>query len=337
MRKIDYKVDLLRTIWSDTIFEHKYFHSKFNDWGNYLKTNYIGDIFFYFDRTLDIVFGNSKVKEHSEILSYHICLLQIIYVQQDLIEEILRIFKTGINKGALQKDENYIINRDLRNELVGHPLRKQNGILVSSAIFSFRSVANTIEVGLYHSDNDFHLDIKRHAVADIKRRHKKFLEKYLDIAINKSKELLKDYLSKLQILENLISKGKFENILNLTEYYFETLLKHDYCYDKDSLLEIYGKRTEHNRYSNYIEVFFTDLKENLSASKRSIEEILANVKNVEEKIPTGKQPKIKIEEFDLGNGIIEIVICDGEGGEKIANEEKKEDYHYELGKLSYIR
>jgi hypothetical protein len=112
--KLNIKIYLLENIWNNTIFEHKYFHSKFNEWDNYLKTNYIGDIFFYFGRTLDIVFGNSKVKEDSEILSYHICLLQVIYVQQDLIEEILRIFKTGIDKWALQKDKNYIINRELR-------------------------------------------------------------------------------------------------------------------------------------------------------------------------------------------------------------------------------
>ncbi len=121
---IEDKLDRIADIWNYFIWEYKFCSSKikFND---DVKTNYFGDILGYFKDTLDIVFANnSKHSSYTDKFSYAISFLQAIYIQQDFTQELLGIFKTGIEKGNLKYDESYSINRDIRNELIGHPIRK---------------------------------------------------------------------------------------------------------------------------------------------------------------------------------------------------------------------
>ena len=121
---IEFKLDKISDIWNYFIWDYRYCSSKIK-FDDDIKTNYFGDILGYFQDTLDIVFETKILPtEHSEKFSHTISFLQAIYIQQDFVEEMLSIFKTGIDKGQLKNDHSYSINRDLRNELIGHPIRK---------------------------------------------------------------------------------------------------------------------------------------------------------------------------------------------------------------------
>lgn len=145
-----------------------------------IKANYIHDILVYFSDTFDIMFCGRKSNSLPEKFSNQIGLLQSIYVQQDFVEELLRIFKTGIEKGDLKKDPNYSINRDIRNELIGHPIRRENGngALISTCLFASCKESDKVAYGRYHRDNDYKYETIDHTVSEIIFRHKQFLNKY---------------------------------------------------------------------------------------------------------------------------------------------------------------
>src|SRR5664280_340088 len=132
--EVEEKLDRIADIWNYFIWDYKFCSGKikFND---DVKTNYFGDILGYFKDTLDIVFQTKKATNFNDKFSFSISFLQEIYIQQDFKQEMLEIFKTGINKRDLKQDPSYYINRELRNELVGHPIRKFQDKLVSSTLY----------------------------------------------------------------------------------------------------------------------------------------------------------------------------------------------------------
>lgn len=94
---------------------------------------YVGTIIGNFIDTFDIIYRQHSSKSYSSNMS----LMQSIYIQQDFIEELLHIFKCGISKSDLKNDDNYNINRDIRNELMGHPIRKIRGELISTTLLAY--------------------------------------------------------------------------------------------------------------------------------------------------------------------------------------------------------
>ena len=120
---IKYKLKQIANIWNDFILDYQFCKSKIK-FTPEVKTNYLGDILGYFEDTFDIIFDQRESNSYSARFSNNISLLQSIYVQQDFIEELLIIFKCGIDKGDLKKNMDYSLNREIRNELVGHPIRK---------------------------------------------------------------------------------------------------------------------------------------------------------------------------------------------------------------------
>ncbi|EKT4509862.1 hypothetical protein AAIP42_001565, partial [Flavobacterium psychrophilum] len=229
---------------------------------------------------------------------------------------MLEIFRTGIEKGDLKKDQTYYINRDLRNELIGHPIRKdvsraetiqkkcdscgkilkpKNKLaLLSSTFFSYQESEDEIEYLLYHRDNDFRFESKTFKIIDIQERHRLFLETYLDIILEKFKIILNDYLSEISKLEKVIEKGNFETVLKLVELYLEAIFKYSPIYNKESLIKIHARANEHRRYKNFIDTFNIDLRKNLSEKKNSVNKILD--RKVIDKSPfqNSSLPKFKI-------------------------------------------
>ena len=179
---VEEKLDKIADIWNHYIWDYKFCSSriKFNE---DIKTNYFGDILGYFQDTSEIVFQNKEVKNNTDKFSNSISLLQAIYIQQDFIEEMLGIFKTGIDKGQLKRDPLYQINRELRNELIGHPIRKFKDKLISSTLFSYKCKENEIEYLRYHQANNFKFETKSYLISEIQNRHLEFLEKYLDLML----------------------------------------------------------------------------------------------------------------------------------------------------------
>lgn len=108
--------------------------------------------------------------------------LQAIYIQQDLVEELLFIFKCKSNKAKLKSDKNYAINRNLRNEFVGHPIRRDvhTRKFVSS---SFYRPANSTQPAIsyirYRRETNYKQEWELHLVDNIKARHQRFVQQYL--------------------------------------------------------------------------------------------------------------------------------------------------------------
>lgn len=321
---IEFKLDKISDIWNYFIWDYQYCSSKIKFDAD-IKTNYFGDILGYFQDTLDIVFETKKLPtEHSEKFSHTISFLQAIYIQQDFVEEMLGIFKTGIDKGQLKNDHSYSINRDLRNELIGHPIRKLGGKLISSTLFSYQASPNEIQYLRYHTDNNFKFESKTHSIADIRERHRTFLDKYFDSILLKLRSILDEYSKELQKLENVIEKQDFPTVLKLVELYFEAIFESDFVYDKKSLLKIYELKAVHQRYSNFINRFYNDLKSAISEKRSSVHEIY-NRKKIDYSVPSDKEmPKI------------EITFSRSSVKEE-SNKPTIQSYHYEIGKIATKR
>ena len=112
-KESDKYVDEICDVWNHYIYSNKFFHSLINFRDN-KGTNYFGDIIKYLSDTnviieIDQVFKDDFYNNFSNAISF----LQAIYVQQDLIEELLYIFSCKSNKGILKVDSNYSINRQI--------------------------------------------------------------------------------------------------------------------------------------------------------------------------------------------------------------------------------
>lgn len=319
-KEFEIKLNKIADIWNYFILPYSFcsLRIKCND---DIKTNYFGDILGYFQDTISIVNSKKLHSNHIDKFTFTISFLQAIYVQQDFIEEMLEIFKTGVDKGDLKNDLNYSINRDIRNELIGHPIRKSGGKLISSTLFSYQANEEEIEYLRYHRDNNFEYESKCFKIVDIQKRHEEFLEKYFDIILVKLKNVLDEYFMEINKLEKVIENGDFKTVLKLVELYFEYIFKSDFVYDKVSLIKIYNKRKEHKRYQNFIDKFLNDLTESL-VEKRTF------AKNILEKKKSGRSLTKK---STVQNIKIVYVTSDDHAKDL---EPKTVTYHYEIGKIA---
>jgi len=320
---VEDKLDRIADIWNYFIWDYKFCSNKIK-FNEDVKTNYFGDILGYFKDTIDIVFTSNKYSNYTEKFFFTISFLQAVYIQQDFIQEMLEIFKTGIDKGALKKDPTYYINRDLRNELVGHPIRKFEDNLISSTLFSYQEKEDEIQYLRYHKDNNFKFESKTYKIAEIQERHREFLEKYFDEILLKLKSILEEYLSELDKLENVMDKHDFKTVLKLVELYFEAIFKSNFVYDKVSLSKIYDRRNEHIRYQNFIDKFYNDLRTAIAEKRNSVKDVF------EKKV-------IDKTSFDsLSLPKIEIVFASSDDTEEV-KKPRQETYHYEIGKIATNR
>ncbi|WP_422091710.1 hypothetical protein [Tenacibaculum ovolyticum] len=318
--EIEKKLSKIADIWNYYIWEYRECN-KYIKFTEEARTNYFGDILGYFNDTFDVVFEHREANSLSDTFANNISLLQTIYVHQDFIEELLELFKCGINKGNLKKDDNYTINRDLRNELIGHPFRKQKGKFISSTVFSYHPEPGHLEYLRYHVDNDYKFESKSYEISEIVKRHYNFLVTYLDKILNQLKVILLRFISNVEKLEKLVETLDFETLLKVLTIKFESLFGNKtYLYEKNILKSIYKKKNEHKRYKNVIDKFYSDLKSSLKESKSIIIDYYTEVKNNEPTITT--KPVFKF--VDMTN--IKST--------SITKKVTERSYHYELGKLS---
>lgn len=251
--------------------------------------SYLGD-------TLGIISQTPKIEDFISAFAYHISLLQAIYVQQDLVLELLYLVNCDLDKGDLKKDSNYTINRDIRNELVGHPIRKvvekiensekKKTVLLSSVLMDIHSNSKVLAYARYHKDNNYEFEKLTFKISDIIERHYSFLNNYLDIIISKFKSILADFSERVSNIIGLIDKKPFELILKLVKLHFESIFESRYCYDEDSLVQIYARKEENERFLFFIETFIKELKDQLEETVREIpfefkKRIWANIEQTE--------------------------------------------------------
>ncbi|MDY0143768.1 MAG: hypothetical protein RBR97_17925 [Bacteroidales bacterium] len=320
---VEYKLKQIKDIWNNFILDYEYCSKKIKS-NRDIKSNYLGDILGYFNDTIDIVFVDNYNQKYPDKFGFTISFLQAIYVHQDFIQEMLEVFKTGIEKGELKNDPSYSINRNIRNELVGHPIRKIEGKLISSTLFSYQAKNDEIQYLRYHIDNNFDIESKTYKILEIQIRHREFLEKYLDIILEKLKIILNEYLNELKKLENVIKKGNLETIIKLVELYFESFFEIGYLYKRKPLTEICKRRSEHIRYERYITKFLNDLTSEIQEKRNYVREVC--------------EPKQTIISLQVKKKLSKIKFATTRQSVKINNEKPvKENYIYELDKIATRR
>ena len=310
------KLKRITEFWNDFVWEYKTIQNCIL-WNEEIKTNYYGDILSYFNETFDIVKLTPEKSNFQKSIFYSTGLLQIIYVHQDLTDELLTIFK--VEKSA-KKDKDP--NREIRNELIGHPINKdtKSNELLSSIFWGRNLTTSNIHYIKYSKDNNF-LGIERSfAVSEIIISHKIFLNKYFDLILDKIRIISKGYIIKLKDLENVISKNDFNLIVKLTSIFFEHIFITDYLYKVEILKECYRRKDEHIRYIMVVESFKNDLLQMLQEKQEHINEICSEIIQNQTLETEIFQTKVKIN-FIVSN--------------KINNDKsfKKKDYHYEIQKL----
>ncbi|WP_329806210.1 hypothetical protein [Flavobacterium facile] len=316
MEIIKTKLERITNFWNDFVWDYEMIQ-KCIVWNAEVKTNYYGDILSYFNETFDIIVTKPQENDFQKSIFYATGLLQIIYVHQDITDELLMIFKIN---NSLKEDKNP--NREIRNELIGHPINKDSKTkeLLSSIFWGRHLSVNNIHYIKYSKENNFSGIEKSFSVDEIIESHKAFLNKYFDLILDKIQKISKGYIIKLKELENVISKDDFNLIVELTSKVFEHIFTTDYLYEKEILKDCNRRKDEHIRYKLVVENFKKDLSQMLVEKRLQINEICSEVTMkpiVEFEIA---QPKIKIsfvssDEMNSGKSLM------------------KKDYHYEIEKL----
>lgn len=317
------KLSLIADIWNDYILEYKFCNKKIK-FSKDVKSNYFGDILRYFLDTFHLVYKNNKSKNFSNNIASSITFLQSIYIQQDFVEELLLMFKCGISKGDLQKDKTYAINRNIRNELIGHPIRKQDiegsNQLLSSTIFSNSMTASNISYLRYHRDNNYKFEEIHHSKKDIIARHDIFLNHYFDIIIKKLKIILAQFHSTIIEIEQKASTIPFPSLINIVKCYFEPFFESNHLYKPAILLELCIKQHTHERYFNALALFKCELQISLKETRENIMDI--REKSIESKISK-----------KIGKSVVPKVIFVDYSNSKEDKLKIKDSFQYELGKL----
>lgn len=317
MEHIKKKLEKIADVWNHYILDLRYFQKKINFTPD-VQTNYFGDILRYFEDTFDLL-KIRRTKAYRNHVFSMIGLLQVIYIQQDLMDELLYIFK--IHK-SLPADKNQ--NRELRNELVGHPIRRKKDAgneLVSSVFFGRDLSPENIHYILYSRKNDFKGDSTSHSTSEIINRHNAFLEKYFTQIIAKLNKLILAYKEILITIDAMVNKKvSFPKIVTIVDQCFEKIADDNYLFKKKILLSCYERRDEHPRYQLTADIFIATLRRYLKDTFSNIDGLLKR---------DTAQPKKK--KFNL----VKINIQFSDAKHSNLTEQQKEDNYvnYELSKL----
>lgn len=327
------KLHLIDHIWRDYILSYKVCSAQIKFTAD-VQSNYLADITFYFEDTLDLIFQIYESNNAYASFLEKIGLFQSIYIQQDFVEELLYILRCKIEKGDLKQDLNYTINRDIRNEFVGHPIRKEvyrktedsqnRNTLLSSTIYSAQQEPYEITYVRYHRDNSYKFEVISPKISDIVNRHVSFLNQYFDIIIVKLKKILFLYQTKIKNIQDMIDKKDFSTTLKLVSLHYEFFLKSDFLYEEQQISNVYNKRNLHPRYQLTITNFIEDLKGAIKSTLKDVEEIL------------NPPPVSKV---DMQDTSITINFVDFSTMSEYDKKEtsKRNNFHYELGKLATKR
>jgi hypothetical protein len=168
-------------------------------------------------------------------------LLQVIYTQQDLIDELLYIFKL---QKSTNEDKNP--NRNIRNELVGHHIsrdKKDNNKLKSSILFDIRNEdENYISYAKYSMRKS---ELKKYSVQEIIENHKIFLNKYLDKILEKIEKEIKEYYEQIKKVFEIPLLNQFDYLDKIDKNLLSGI---SYIFEKDSLKYYYQNMRKHRRY-----------------------------------------------------------------------------------------
>lgn len=265
-------IEKIRHCWNYYFWDFKYCQSRIR-FDEEIKTNYFGDILSYFITTYSCLKRLNHHSDSNDSIFQSIGVLQIIYVHQDLIDELLYIFKL-----EKSKREDKFPNREIRNKLVGHPIsRGQKNELISSSFFGDEFQNGDIHYILYSKENNFKSQEIKYHLADIINRHDIFLEKYLTIILEKIEIILREFQNELVYLNEIVNSNlHFKKIVNLVSHKYERIFRENYLFNIEILERCFDKQDEHPRYKHIVTLFLNTLKEYLPESIINIEELFSD-------------------------------------------------------------
>lgn len=282
---LDKKLLKIADIWDHYIWNYNFCSSKIR-FNEDLRTNYFGDILANFSDTFRVLRSNFDTTTSIETFKNSISLLQAIYIQQDFIQELHFIFKTGVSKGDLKKDLNYWINREIRNESVGHPIRKVKienpetisksrlERLKSSILLNFNSSPGYISYIKYERSNNFEFQEVSHCVDEILSRHYQFLDDNLNIILSKLKKILAQFYKEINKVKIVKSSANLENLTKVLSNSFEYIFKTDCLFNPQTLIALEQKKLVHPRYETALNHFYNELEIFISETTFSIKELI---------------------------------------------------------------
>lgn len=286
MNAID-KLDIIENTWRYYIWEYDFFKRKLN-FNDESKTNYVGVIFGYFHDTLPIINNYINERSNSSLNNQFlnsIGLLQVIYLQQDLIIELNKSFGLSYNIRSNS-------NRILRNELIGHPISRSNHkpkTLESFCLFGYETTRSKIVYLKYAKENNFKFEAKEYLTSDIIENHLIFLNENFDKILKKIKTLFLDFKAQLDgILQNFENKD-FEILVEDINEKFDFFFKSDIVFSRENILKTYQLREKSPRYDYNLGLFLKNLKYSL----------FENANTINEKYLGKKENKIECEYEDL--------------------------------------
>lgn len=275
MKEIKRKLNILENIWRNRFWDYDYLLKNIG-YQKSTQSNYPGIVFGYLSDTIPIIenYYKSEAMDKNDCFLATIGLLQTIYIQQDLIDELLQVFKLQESK---LEDKNP--NRTIRNDLAGHPIRRRKSIgeksksLQSYSLFSYEATKSKIQYLNYRKETNFTFELKKYDVLEVISQHKRFLEKYLDKIFREAFKLLRKFSNFNQELLDIQNKIDFIKLLDQVEIRFNNLFRQDNLFDKRYLEECWTERTKHPRYQYAVDKFNRDLLTMITDVKNSIENL----------------------------------------------------------------
>lgn len=266
------KLNLITDVWNSVILEHTYAQNKIN-FNSEKETNYFGEIMHYLIDTFPIILEHKEKKNQNcsfhEYIFYNIGILQILYLQQDLIDEMLEIF--SLNR-SLYKDRKHI--RELRNELIGHPISRDSRTrkLKSSVFWLANPPLYTKE--LDHSKIQYRKyesgqweSATRHSedIDILISMHTEYLNKYFDLILNKEKKIIKEFENKLKPIINMLSNELVDEklVFKLSFELIPSISNYSYIFSEKYIKKAYEKIEMGERYKYYLDYCFKTIKENI--------------------------------------------------------------------------
>lgn len=220
-------------------------------------------------------------------------------------------------------------NRDIRNELVGHPIRrdKTNKKKLVSTVLWHKDGSNnnsgSIHYYKYSIEKNFQPEEIEIEIEDILQSHYDLLVKYLDKIIHRLRRILNCFDKKLAWIDSLVdNRIEFTKLEKIISNQFNVVCKVKCLFRTPNILQCFDKKDVHPRYSDTVCEYYQTIKECVSDFKNHIIEINAS----NEKRKKKRARKIMID-------IIDNIDCNDDKMNVVDVTKKRKDFSYEMSKL----
>jgi len=239
------------------------------------RSNYVGDLLNYFDDTLHHLEKFRVQPDYLSSLYETTAVLQMMFIQQDMIDELVSMLKLGKSSSEEKK-----FIRNIRNELIGHPIsRGDNGELVSSVFITGFTEGPLLSYVRYHKSNNYKHNLITHHWKDIFEKHETYLNQFLDRILDRITEILSHYSQTILKLKNGAGQVPFEKLVRWISLVFEIYTTNFPLFDPKNLLDFYNKRESHPRYKLALGLFQDGIGERIGEVLRDINLIIQESDN----------------------------------------------------------